>query len=140
MTRAVLDANVFVSAVINSIGTPGQVLDAYRARLFDLIISKPIMNEIDRVFSYSKIRDRYHITDAEIRSLREDLVRFGTVVTPTASLAVAADRSDNRYLECAIEGRAGHVVSGDEHLLKLGAYEGIQIVTPTQFLTTLRQQ
>lgn len=139
MIRAVVDANVFVSATINPTGTPGKVLDAYRARLFELVISEPIFAEIDRVLSYAKVRDRYGIGDDEIESLRTDLNRLGTVVTPTMTLNVVADRSDNRYLECAVEGRAAYVVSGDADLLDLGQYQEIRIMTPANFLEVLRR-
>jgi predicted nucleic acid-binding protein len=44
------------------------------------------------------------------------------------------------YVACAVEGEADYIVSGDRHLRKLGAYQGIPIVTPTQFLTILADQ
>ncbi|MDZ7695938.1 MAG: hypothetical protein U5R49_03085 [Deltaproteobacteria bacterium] len=45
-----------------------------------------------------------------------------------------ADPTDNRYLASAHEGEADYIVSGDHHLLDLGAYEGIQVVTAREFL------
>jgi uncharacterized protein len=41
---------------------------------------------------------------------------------------------DNRVLECAVKGSAHYIVTGDRHLLKLGTYESISIVTVRQFL------
>ena len=46
----------------------------------------------------------------------------------------ANDPADNRYLECAVEGNAGYMVSGDQDLLELGNYQGMQIITPCTFL------
>jgi predicted nucleic acid-binding protein len=39
-----------------------------------------------------------------------------------------------RVLECAVAGRADTIVSGDRHLLKLGSYDGTQILTVRQFM------
>jgi predicted nucleic acid-binding protein len=50
--------------------------------------------------------------------------------------AVPDDPDDNRVLECAVEGKADFIVSGDRHLLRLGSYEAIEIVTVRQFLET----
>ena len=61
------------------------------------------------------------------------------LVKPTFTLAViAAKESDNRILECAVAGRTDVIVTGDrKHLLPLGSYEGIQIVSPADFLHSL---
>lgn len=37
-------------------------------------------------------------------------------------------------LSCAIEGGADFIISGDEHLKALKAYEGIRILEPVTFL------
>ena len=49
---------------------------------------------------------------------------------------MVTDPTDNRVLEAAQEGDAEVIVSGDRHLLRLGAWEGIQIVKPADFLAT----
>jgi predicted nucleic acid-binding protein len=46
---------------------------------------------------------------------------------------IAADPSDNLYLEIGIAGHADYIVSGDQHLLRLKEYCGISIITPTEF-------
>jgi predicted nucleic acid-binding protein len=52
------------------------------------------------------------------------------VVEPDFKLdAVPDDPDDNRVLECAVAGKADFIVSGDRHLLRIGSYEGIAIVT-----------
>ena len=48
---------------------------------------------------------------------------------------IKADPTDNKYLACAHEGEADYIVSGDHHLLDLGAYEGIQIITASEFIS-----
>ena len=53
---------------------------------------------------------------------------------------VKDDPDDDRVLECAIAGHADSIVSGDRHLLKLGAYEGIPIATVRQFMDKLKPE
>ena len=48
---------------------------------------------------------------------------------------IVADPTDNIFLECAIDGRADYIISGDSHLLNLGEYAGIQILKAKEFLT-----
>jgi putative PIN family toxin of toxin-antitoxin system len=51
---------------------------------------------------------------------------------------VRDDPADNRYLECAVEGAADHLVSGDQDLLDVQEYGGVRIITPKAFLDVLR--
>lgn len=41
---------------------------------------------------------------------------------------IKEDPSDNTLLEAAIEHNAGHIISGDNHLLKLKEYKDIKIL------------
>lgn len=38
------------------------------------------------------------------------------------------------FLECAVDGEANYIISGDKHLLDLGMYNGIQIIRAKDFL------
>ena len=50
---------------------------------------------------------------------------------------IREDPDDDRYLECAVEGQAEYIVSGDRHLLALGSYRHISIVPPRAFLAVV---
>jgi len=51
---------------------------------------------------------------------------FTSIVQPRETVtAVPADPTDNRFLECAVEGLAGYIVSGDRHLLALKRFRSI---------------
>ncbi len=59
----------------------------------------------------------------------------GQLVVPRSKVkAVIGDPDDNRILECALAARADCVVSGDRHLLRLGSYMSIAIMSPREFL------
>jgi len=42
------------------------------------------------------------------------------------------------FLVCAVEGKADFIISGDNHLLDVGTYQGIQILTPREFVKQLK--
>lgn len=81
MTRAVLDANVFVSAALSPRGSPAKVLTAWRAERFHLVISPAILEEIGRVFRYPKIARRHRWPDEKIGLFIEDLAHLA-ILTP----------------------------------------------------------
>ena len=61
------------------------------------------------------------------------------LVAPTITLDASPDETDNRYIECAVEGKADYLVTGDKkHLLPLNEYEGVQILSPASFLAILK--
>lgn len=50
---------------------------------------------------------------------------------------VIEDPDDNRVLECGVQRDASVIVSGDRHLLKLGEFHGIKMLTARQFLSEI---
>ena len=52
---------------------------------------------------------------------------------------IQEDPADDRFLECSLDGRADYVVSGDDHLLKIGRYQRIRIPSVRQFFKLLEE-
>lgn len=139
MIRAVLDANVFVSAVLTPRGPAGQILRAWQDAQFQLAVSVPIVQEIERVLQYPKIARRHRWSGKALREFIDDLAHLAILTPGELSLRVInEDPADNRYLECAVEGEAQYLVSGDEHLVRLGTYQEVRIVRPAAFVEILR--
>jgi putative PIN family toxin of toxin-antitoxin system len=138
LLRAVLDTNVYVSGTILSRGTPFEVLEAWRGQRFILVTSESIIAELERVLRYPRIRKRYAVTAQDVARLIASL-RADALVTPGdyEVSGVSADPDDDQFLACALEGKADCIVTGDPHLLDLGRYHGIEILTPREFLDRL---
>lgn len=137
--RVVLDANIFVSGVINPRGTPAALLRAWRNEQFFLLASPSILKEIERVFAYPKIFKRLYWTKSELSSFIKELGDFSIQTSGNMKIDfLKSDPSDNRYLECAMEGDADAIVSGDRHLLDLKAFRGISIFSALDFLSKLK--
>ena len=136
--RVVLDANVYVSSMVNTQGNPKRIISAWQQGAFDVLISHPILDEIGRVLRYPRIAKRHKQDETAIRRLLKLLENEAIVVEPTEVLDVIKDdESDNRYLECAATGMAQYIVSGDNHLLEIGEYKGIMILSPAAFIAFL---
>ena len=138
MVRAVLDANVYISAALRAEGPPGQLIERFlREAAFEIVVSPAIIDEIVRALNYPKVRKHIRPTlDPELWF--EDIVVLAHVVPGECELAgVSVDPDDDKYIAAAVEGRASFVVAGDADLLDLKQYEGIRIVTPRAFLAVI---
>jgi len=137
--RAVLDTNVIVSGAITEKGTPFQLLRAWRAREWNLIISPYILGEVRRVLNSPKIAPVYALTYQDITDLIQLFQSRAVVVRGTLTIPrISRDCEDDHILACAKEGEADYIVSGDQDLLSLERYQGVPIVTPAAFAVFLR--
>ncbi len=134
LTRFVLDTNVLVSIAWPK-GRSHRLVTAWKEGRCRPLVSEEIFDEYLRVLSYPKFRllpdDVRHILEAEWRPYAE-LVRVRTRLH-----VVAEDPSDDKFLECAVDGQADWVVTGDRHLLGLRVFRGIRIGSPSEFLQAI---
>jgi putative PIN family toxin of toxin-antitoxin system len=135
--RVVLDANVYVSALIRPQGPPGQVMMRFLENAFEIVLSPAIVEETVRAFAYPKVRKYIHAgVDPELWF--EDVVLLAQLVAGDHVVeGVSADADDDKYLVAAAEGRATLIVTGDPDLLTVKEFQGIRIVTPRVFLDLL---
>ena len=78
-------------------------------------------------------------TPARRLKAADEVRAFSTIVTIAGNLkVVTADPDDDSVLECAAIGYAQFVVTGDRHLLNLGNYQSIRIVTAAEMLGILK--
>ncbi len=137
MLRAVLDANVYVSAYVRPEGPPGQIVERFlRDAAFEVILSTAVVDEVLRALAYPKVR-KSNRTKVEPELWFEDIVMLAEFVTDRQIGAVSRDSDDDKYIAAAIEGRASFVVSGDPDLLALKEHEGVRMVNPRAFLDLL---
>jgi putative PIN family toxin of toxin-antitoxin system len=131
--RVVADSNIVISAFQFG-GKPERFLQAAELERYHLIASGPILVEIAGVLSrkFQWSADRVAIGLGRIRAIAE-------VVFPTVVVSGCDDPDDDRILEAAVEGRADIIVSGDNDLLRMNAFRGIEICTLRGFLLRLDQ-
>jgi len=131
--RVVFDTNVLVSA-IGFGGKPWDCLVLAFVGDVDMVTVEAAIAEFERVLGY----DRLPFTEAEQEQYPALIRAEATVVDPDASVQVIDDDpDDDLFLEIALESEADYIVSGDPHLTDLGAFRGVDIVSPSDFLDGL---
>ena len=134
--KVVLDANVFVSALLTQQGNAKRILDYWQENKFELLTSPEILDEWNRALRYPHLVQIHQKSEVEIQRLLKLVQKHSTLVKPTEKLTISDDESDNRYIECAVSGGADYLVTGDKkHLLPIGEYKGVRIISPATFLT-----
>jgi putative PIN family toxin of toxin-antitoxin system len=127
--RVVFDTNILVSALV----FPGGQGDAALRRIIvetdELVLSKPILDELLEVLGRKFARDA-----EELAHVAVFLSELALLVAPKRRLRVVKDEPDNRILECAVAGRAEAIVTGDKALLALKSYENTRILTLRGYL------
>jgi putative PIN family toxin of toxin-antitoxin system len=130
--RVVLDTNIFISAILG--GRLGVIIDEWRAGKFKLIITEEIAREYLDVIN----RPKFKIPQVEILTTTEYLLQNAEFVTPLEEiLVIVADATDNKFLEAAVAGHVNFIVSGDNHVLELGSFRGIPILTAKEFIVKI---
>ena len=135
MDRATADSNIWVSG-LNWYGKPHELLNLARDGTIELAISDAILDEFSRI-----LHDKLEWSDDRLNSMRAEVATFTKRVSSTETLdVVKADPDDNRILECAVAAGSDVIVTGDAHLLQLGAYRGIKIMKVADFLGRARDR
>jgi len=134
MTRVVLDTNVLVSALLFR-GPLNRLINLLEEGRIGLLISREVFLEYLRVLSYPK----FGLDTEDIRSLLENhILSFAEMVNAkTIRSVIPEDPDDDKFLALAETGRADTLISGDRHLLALGRFGKIPIVTARDFLESI---
>lgn len=132
--RAVLDTNIFISMLIGG-HVSGLLYDAFISGGFKIIFSHPLLAELLETLKKERLKRLFHSED--IATLLELIRRDVFLILPRHRIQACRDPKDNIVLECAVEGGADFIVTGDKDLLSLNPYRGISIVTPRKFVGVL---
>ncbi|MEX0599801.1 MAG: putative toxin-antitoxin system toxin component, PIN family [Rhodothermales bacterium] len=129
--RVVLDTNVLLSGFFFG-GVPGRILEAWRDGKVRLVLSSPILDEYRTAGSVLELK--YGGTDfpsfIALLALNCELMDAVEFLNPQ----VSRDRDDDKFLACAHAGRVRIVISGDEDLLTVTGWSGIEVVKPRAFV------
>jgi putative PIN family toxin of toxin-antitoxin system len=135
---AVLDTNVLVSGFPARTGVPATLIDLWRAEAYRLAISTPILAELAEAW-----RDPYwaaRFSPAE-RAEALALLRSAAIVTPpTVEVTGVATHPEDDLILVTVASRVTYLVTGDRRLRAIGAFRGVALLSPREFLTRLEEE
>lgn len=132
MLKIVLDTNVLVSAILSK-GKPFELAQLGFKGKFMIITSESALDELFDVLERSKFqpaRKEMEIVSRAMNSCRKIKLKSSLKV-------VVQDSKDDIIVNTAIDGRADYIVTGDKHLLEIGRFKWIKIVTVDEMLKKL---
>jgi putative PIN family toxin of toxin-antitoxin system len=126
----VFDTNILFSG-LGWRGKAHQCLMAAREGIVESVTCQEILAELEAV-----LRLKRNMPEDDIVEAVNEILLFSRVVQIANTLTgVVSDPEDHKVLECAVVGGASHIVTGDRrHLLPLGSYQGIAIVSAADFM------
>ncbi|MCF7823513.1 MAG: putative toxin-antitoxin system toxin component, PIN family [Candidatus Marinimicrobia bacterium] len=130
--KVVVDTNVMISGVFFG-GKPRQVLELWYSKRFELLCSPEILEEYEDVLYRLVKRSRQREGDL-VHSFMLNLSRGSTVIEVDDTDLYSSDPDDDKFVQCAVSGKALFVVSGDSDLLELGQVKDVEIITVNEFL------
>lgn len=126
--RLVFDTNIVISAPLWH-GAPWRLLQLARSSSVQLYTSLLLLFELDEVLRRGKFRVRLQEAQLTADDLVLGYAALATIVEPIViTPVVLSDPDDDNVLACALAANADVVVSGDRHLLQMGAYSAIPIL------------
>ena len=134
MIRAVVDTNVYVSALVFG-GKPAAVLQLAEAGAFQLVASAEIREEL-----LATLTEKFGWSNDRAEGACRELWDEACWVVPPQDVHASRDPGDDFILACALESQAAFVISGDLDLLALHPFRGVAIVTPAAFLERIARE
>ena len=131
--KVVVDTNVLVSGVYFG-GMPSRILEAWRDKRIDVVVSPDILEEYRRVGEHLETQ----FTDVSLAPFLALLVMNAEIIEPPdLPEQVSRDSDDDKFIACALAGGCHVIISGDKDLLSISGYRGVKVVAPREFLESV---
>jgi len=133
--RVVLDSNVLISGFLFG-GPPAELLKLAQGGSLQVFTSMAVLDEVRDVLC----RPKFGLQTSQVLLLMGEIHQFCEIVTPSVKVKeIVEDPDDDVILACALTARADMIVSGDNHLLKLGRWKGMDILSPADAVQRMEQ-
>ncbi|MCP4669902.1 MAG: putative toxin-antitoxin system toxin component, PIN family [Desulfobacula sp.] len=139
--RAVIDTNLFVSGLFAQKGYTYELQELWLTKAFELVVSDQILAEIKATLQKPYLHKELFLYENEEDEIINLIRERAFVITQDhyKTDKIKKDPDDNKFLACALEAKADFIVSGDNHLLELKHYQGIQIVSAKIFVNKINK-
>ncbi|MBI4357829.1 MAG: putative toxin-antitoxin system toxin component, PIN family [Candidatus Omnitrophica bacterium] len=135
MRRVVLDANVYVGAMVSA-GVCRSIVHSLKDDPFAVFISPPLLEDLLRALEKPKLK---RLISPEFLEEIISLIHMkAVIIEPKVKIRASRDPADDAVLECAHAAKASIIVSGDKDLLVLSPFKNIAILSPSTFARRLK--
>jgi putative PIN family toxin of toxin-antitoxin system len=138
--RITLDSNILIRAATSPQGPALRLLDIV-LNAHTLVLSRFILDEVERVLLYPRLQARYQITASEAARFTEDLANVACMVGPViVRPLVLADPADDAVLYTAADGKVDFLCTRNlrhldsDQVRKFCAGHGVRVVTDLELL------
>jgi len=133
--KIVLDSNILVSSFYWA-GNPRKVFDRVTNGLDELYITGEIIKEIISVMSREKFDTRIEEINEYIKIIESYSIKMLSQNVPQN---ISRDKSDDKILQCGLDGNVEFIITGDNDLLVIKEYNKIKILKPNDYLKIIEE-
>ena len=126
--RIIIDTNIVISGLFFK-GLPKKLLSELDELKFEICINEEIFDEYTKKINQKILKPKYRLDKALREKFFSNLQSFESV----SDLKVCRDPDDDKFINCAIDAKAIYIVSGDNDLLTIKNFAGVEIVTAREF-------
>ena len=113
--NVIVDTNVIISGIFFT-GPPFEILNAWKNKKFELIVSHEILDE------YREVADELSNQFPEIdqsKTINLISIQSKMYLSIASDEQVTDDPKDEKFISCALASKTKFIVSGDKHLLRV---------------------
>jgi hypothetical protein len=138
--KAVIDTNVLVSGLFAESGAIADLMELWIDEQFELVTSEEILSKLYRVLHKLTLQEHFKPSEDDIIEYLNTIREKSTIPPGVYQTdAVKKDPSDNKFLACAVEGKADYNVLGDRHVKEVDQFHGIEIINVKEFVEKVRK-
>lgn len=126
--KIVIDTNVIASAMFFG-GRPRELTQLVFKGAVEAVVSPEIIREYQE--TAEDLASRY--PKKHVLFSVPYIVAKSTLIDPHTDISVCRDPDDDKFIECAVDGDCMLITTGDKDLLDVGSYQGVKIVTVSEF-------
>jgi putative PIN family toxin of toxin-antitoxin system len=134
--RIVLDTNVLVSGLWSPFGPPGEIVRLVAAGALPLCLDERVLAEYQEVLA----RPWFGFDPRRVQSLLLQAEAMGEFVLASPLRERLPDPDDEAFLGVALAAHADFLVTGNLRHFPARLRQGVAVVSPREFIETLRGQ
>lgn len=125
--RILIDTNSLISGLFFG-GIPRKILSELDEN-FSICVNEKIVAEYNAQIDKKISNPKYHLNEV----LREKFFNSVQSFEIESDIKICRYPDDDKFINCAIDAKAIYIVSGDNDLLTIKNFAGIEIVTAREF-------